>query len=70
MCFSATASFGASTILMGAGIVTLKMVKDPKQIMFASIPILFSIQQFTEGFVWLTYHNAQYVLMQQIFCKT
>ena len=64
MCFSATASFGASAVLLGAGIVIVKMVRNPKQIMFASIPILFSVQQFTEGFVWLSLKNAEFSSMQ------
>jgi len=53
MCFSTTASFGASAILAVAGVVSIKKVVKPEQIMFASIPIIFSIQQFTEGFVWI-----------------
>lgn len=53
MCFSTTASFGASAILAVAGIATLRKVETPAQIMFASIPVMFSIQQFTEGFVWI-----------------
>jgi hypothetical protein len=52
MCFSATASFGASGLLLATGIVTLSQVKDPKQIAFASTPLLFSVQQLSEGMLW------------------
>ncbi len=58
MCFSATASFGASAILTIAGVASLKKVLTPSQVMFALIPIVFSFQQFTEGFVWITLTNA------------
>lgn len=52
MCFSAEASFGSGVILSIAGTIALKNVKKPSQILFAGIPFLFAIQQFSEGFVW------------------
>lgn len=55
MCFSATASFASATILSVAGIASLKKIRSPKQIMFASIPLLFAVQQTAEGFVWLSF---------------
>ncbi|MDX2071230.1 MAG: DUF6629 family protein [Haliscomenobacter sp.] len=54
MCFSTTASFGAGVILSGAGILAATKVTEPKQRMFAAIPAIFAIQQFAEGFVWLS----------------
>ncbi|GAB2806500.1 DUF6629 family protein [Ferruginibacter profundus] len=60
MCFSATASFGAGTALCVVGLLSLKKVRHYKQIPFASIPLLFSIQQFSEGFVWLSLTNSSY----------
>jgi hypothetical protein len=62
MCFSAGASFGASAVLLVAGVIAVKKTKSPSQIVFASIPLLFSIQQFTEGFVWLSLTNNNYIL--------
>ena len=53
MCFSATANFVGSTILGGVGVVTLTKVKHRRELLFASLPILFAIHQFIEGFVWL-----------------
>lgn len=58
MCFSATASFAAGTLLGAAGIASLKEVKEPSQRLFAAIPLWFSIQQFVEGFVWLALSTA------------
>lgn len=53
MCFSATASFTAGTILSAVGLVTLK--QSPKKTkFFAAIPLLFGLQQLIEGFVWLS----------------
>ena len=57
MCFSAEASFGASAILAVAGVVSIKKVNYRSQIPFASIPLIFSIQQFCEGFVWIGLNN-------------
>lgn len=54
MCFSTTASFGAGVMLSGAGILAASKVTEPKQRMFAAIPAIFAIQQFAEGFVWLS----------------
>ena len=53
MCFSATANFVGSTVLGAAGVTTLSMVKHRRELLFAAMPILFAIHQFTEGFVWL-----------------
>jgi hypothetical protein len=66
MCFSATASFGASAILFITGVASLKMVQKSSQLMFAIIPIVFSIQQFTEGFVWLALLSSNYQHWQPI----
>lgn len=54
MCFSASASFVSSAVLLAGGAFALKQVKSPSQRAFAAIPIIFSIQQFTEGLLWLT----------------
>lgn len=55
MCFSATASFSAGIVLLGIGTLTLKAVKQPRELAFAAIPMLFAIQQFSEGVIWLTF---------------
>ncbi len=53
MCFSAVANFVGSTALGAVGVVTLTKVKHRRELLFASLPILFAIHQFIEGFVWL-----------------
>ncbi len=54
MCFSANASFTAGTVLTVIGAISVRKVRVPSQIFFASIPIIFAIQQFSEGFLWLS----------------
>lgn len=53
MCFSAAANFTGSGVLGAIGIATLTRVKHRRELLFASLPTLFAIHQFTEGFVWL-----------------
>ena len=58
MCFSATASFISGTALCVIGVATLKQTKAPAEIPFALIPLLFGIQQLTEGVIWLSSATA------------
>jgi hypothetical protein len=60
MCFSATASFATSAVLIVTGAVCLKKVHEPRYILLASVPIIFSVQQFSEGMLWLALKNPQY----------
>jgi len=53
MCFSATANFVGSGVLDTVGAVTLTRVKHRRELLFAALPMLFAVHQFTEGFVWL-----------------
>lgn len=53
MCFSAAANFVGSGVLTAVGVVTLTKVKHRRELLFASLPILFAIHQVIEGFVWL-----------------
>jgi len=53
MCFSATANFVGSGVLGAVGVVTFTKVKHRREVLFASLPLLFAVHQFTEGFVWL-----------------
>ncbi len=54
MCFSATSSFGTAALLLGIGAWSIAKTTRRKQVMFASIPLIFSSQQVIEGIVWLT----------------
>ena len=53
MCFSATANFVGSGVLGTVGVLTLTKVRHRRELLFAALPLLFAIHQFTEGFVWL-----------------
>jgi hypothetical protein len=53
VCFSATANFVGSGVLGAIGVVTLSKVKHQRELLFASLPTLFAVHQFIEGFVWL-----------------
>ncbi len=53
MCFSATASFAASGVIAVIGLATLRLVREPRALLFAAVPLLFAVHQFTEGLVWL-----------------
>jgi len=53
VCFSATANFVGSGVLGAIGVLTLTKVQDRRELLFASLPTLFAIHQFIEGFVWL-----------------
>jgi hypothetical protein len=76
MCFSPTASFVTSGGLLTVGVVTLTQVKHRRELLFASLPVVFGVHQLIEGFVWLgmdghlsaqTAHNmgAAFVLYAQ-----
>ena len=52
MCFSATASFTAAAVLGVIGLATLRHVREPRALLFASVPSLFAGHQFSEGMVW------------------
>lgn len=53
MCFSANASFIATGVIGSIGVATLGHVREPRALLFASMPMLFALHQFSEGFVWL-----------------
>lgn len=53
MCFSAAANFTGSGVLGTIGVLTLTKVRHRRELLFASLPTLFAIHQFIEGFVWL-----------------
>ncbi len=70
MCFSASASFTASAVLSLIGLVSLNRVKKRSHYLFAAIPFLFGIQQFSEGMVWnalKTEQNASIPILAFLF---
>jgi hypothetical protein len=60
MCFSATASFGASLLLATIGTISIVKAKTSSFKVLAIIPFIFSIQQLAEGFVWLSLTKEGY----------
>lgn len=64
MCFSATVSFGAGTVLTALGTISLSKARVPQEYPFAAIPLLFGIQQITEGFLWLAMIKPEYSYLQ------
>ena len=66
MCFSANASFGAGVVLVVIGVISIKKVQHPSQILFASIPLLFAVQQISEGILWVTLPNPAYTALSQV----
>jgi hypothetical protein len=59
MCFSATASFTAGTVLIVFGAITVRRVRRPAELPFALIPALFGIQQLIEGALWTTFSGQE-----------
>src|ERR1700683_4928914 len=53
MFFSTTANFVGSAGLGAVGVLTLTKVKHRRELLFATLPVLFAVHQFIEGFVWL-----------------
>jgi hypothetical protein len=66
MCFSAEASFAGGVVISTLGILTVRKVHKPSQIIFASIPLFFGFQQINEGLLWLTIPLPEYELLQRI----
>jgi len=68
MCFSPEASFAGGLIISSIGVATYKKVHNPSQLLFATIPIFFGIQQIVEGTLWLAIPQPEYINIQ-IFSK-
>ncbi len=53
MCFSPEADFTAAAVVGVVGVATLRLVREPRDLLIAALPLLFALHQFAEGFVWL-----------------
>lgn len=53
MCFSATASFLTAGVTAAAGAWCLTRTPSPRYVPYATIPIVFALQQAIEGVIWL-----------------
>lgn len=54
MCFSSTASFSSGILLAATAIASFVQAKNRQQKVLAGIPLIFSVQQFTEGVLWMS----------------
>lgn len=59
MCFSSTASFVAGSVLAVTSAASLRVIQRKEQRPLALIPLLFSMQQFCEGFLWLSFKQPE-----------
>ncbi len=66
MCFSSEASFAGGVIISAIGVAVVTKVHKPSQLLFASIPLFFGLQQFTEGILWITIPNSEFADIQRI----
>jgi hypothetical protein len=59
MCFSAEASFGVAAALVPAGIYCVQVAvrKHPRLLPIAALPLVFGLQQASEGLVWTGLHH-------------
>lgn len=64
MCFSAEASFIVSGTLSIIGVSAIQQVKLKKDIFVAAIPLVFALQQLTEGLLWVALQNPDSGLAQ------
>jgi hypothetical protein len=53
MCFSPDADYTAAVVVGAVGVQTLRSVRTRRELLVGSLPLLFALHQFTEGFVWL-----------------
>jgi len=66
MCFSASASFSAGVVLTVIGVATIKKTHHKSQFLFASIPLIFGVQQISEGILWISLPNPDLVNIQRV----
>jgi len=60
MCFSPEASFTAAAGLAVVGYGSLKQITDKSQALLAIMPLLFAVQQLSEGVLWLALDYGYY----------
>jgi len=66
MCFSAGASFAGGAVITAIGVMTVRTNRDPSRRLFAAIPLIFGVQQISEGFVWVALQSPGHDLMLSI----
>jgi hypothetical protein len=66
MCFSATASFAGGVIISSIGAAAISKNTEPSQRLFAAIPMLFGLQQVSEGFVWYALQSPGHDMLLKV----
>lgn len=66
MCFSAGASFAGGAVITTIGVLTVRKNSEPSGRLFASMPLIFGVQQISEGFVWVALQSPGHELMLSI----
>lgn len=64
MCFSATASFTAGTALTAVGVLTVRRSQGRAELPLALVPLLFGIQQVSEGALWLSLRDSDLAMLK------
>lgn len=59
MCFGPVASFTVGTVLASIGTAVLRQVRAKKEFLLAAFPMIFAVQQFIEGLLWLFLRNQK-----------
>lgn len=52
MCFSVQADLVVGLALVPVGVLTLREVRRPRELVFAALPLLFAVHQLVEALVW------------------
>lgn len=65
MCFSASASFTAGAVLLTMGAIAIRKSSTPAQRVLSCIPVIFGLQQLTEGLLWIGLSRPGYEYLVQ-----
>jgi len=66
MCFSAEASFIGGAVLTTIGILSVRKNNEPSQRLLATMPLVFGLQQISEGFVWIALKSTGHDLLLKV----
>ena len=69
MCFSATASFTASGVILLIGLISLNEARTKAFRFLAVIPLLFATQQSIEGILWIVLVSGRYMVWKQVLTQ-
>ena len=66
MCFSAGASFAGGALITATGVLTIRKNSDSSRRVFAAMPLIFGVQQISEGFVWVALQSTGHDMILSI----